>query len=105
MFSAALALVVANSPLNSDYEAALAAVVLAVRTGLAAKPRGASWPQIHGVALLCGLGFTMSLFIGEIAFDGDRGLVAQAKLGVLAGSPASIVAGVLPPRRSGDRPP
>ncbi len=105
MFSAALALVVANSPLNSDYEAALASVALVIRTGLAAKPRGASWWQIHGVALLCGVGFTMSLFIGEIAFDGDRGLVAQVKLGVLAGSLASIVAGVLLLRRGGDRPP
>ena len=64
----------------------LGAVGLAVRTGSAAKPRGANWSQIHGVALLCGVGFTMSLFIGEIAFDGDRGLVAQVKLGVLAGS-------------------
>ena len=81
------------------------AVALAIRTGLAAKPRGANWSQIHGVALLCGVGFTMSLFIGEIAFDGDRGLVAQVKLGVLAGSLASIVAGVLLLRRRGDKPP
>jgi len=81
------------------------AVALAIRTGLAAKPRGATWTQIHGVALLCGVGFTMSLFIGEIAFDGDRGLVAQVKLGVLAGSLASIVAGVLLLRRRGDRQP
>ncbi len=81
------------------------AVALAVRTGSAAKPRGANWSQIHGVALLCGVGFTMSLFIGEIAFDGDRGLVAQVKLGVLAGSLASIVAGVLLLRRGGYRAP
>jgi NhaA family Na+:H+ antiporter len=80
------------------------AVALAIRTGLAAKPRGANWSQIHGVAVLCGVGFTMSLFIGEIAFDGDRGLVAQVKLGVLAGSLASIVAGVLLLRRGGDKP-
>ncbi len=81
------------------------AVALAVRTGSAAKPRGANWSQIHGVALLCGVGFTMSLFIGEIAFDGDRGLVAEVKLGVLAGSLASIVAGVLLLRRGGYRAP
>jgi NhaA family Na+:H+ antiporter len=81
------------------------AVALAIRTGLAAKPRGANWSQIHGVALLCGVGFTMSLFIGEIAFDGDRGLVGQVKLGVLAGSLASIFAGVLFLLRGGDRPP
>ena len=81
------------------------AVALAIRTGLAAKPRGANWSQIHGVAVLCGVGFTMSLFIGEIAFDGDRELVAQVKLGVLAGSLASIVAGVLLLLRGGDKPP
>ena len=55
--------------------------------------------------LLCGVGFTMSLFIGEIAFDGDRGLVAQVKRGVLAGSLASIVAGSLLLRRGGYRAP
>lgn len=71
------------------------AVALAIRTGLAGKPRGANWAQIYGVAVLCGVGFTMSLFIGEIAFDGDRGLVAQVKLGVLAGSIASILVGAL----------
>ena len=80
------------------------AVALAIWTGLAAKPRGANWPQIYGVALLCGVGFTMSLFIGEIAFDGDRGLIGQVKLGVLAGSLASILAGVLLLLRGGHRP-
>jgi NhaA family Na+:H+ antiporter len=81
------------------------AVALAIRTGLAAKPRGASWSQIHGVALLCGVGFTMSLFIGEIAFGGDQLLLAQVKLGVLTGSLASIIAGVLLLRLGGDRQP
>jgi Na+/H+ antiporter NhaA len=46
----------------------------------------------------------MSLFIGQIAFDGDRGLVGQVKLGVLAGSLASSLAGVLLLLRGGDRP-
>jgi Na+/H+ antiporter NhaA len=56
------------------------AVALAIRMGLSAMPRGASWSQIHGVAAPCGENFTMRLFIGEIDFDGDRGLAAQVSL-------------------------
>ena len=60
-------------------------VWLAVKCGLAAKPEGASWTQIYGVALLCGIGFTMSLFIGGLAFDNPL-LVDEVKIGVLLGS-------------------
>lgn len=77
------------------------AVALAAATGVATKPRGASWAQTHGVALLCGVGFTMSLLIGEIAFRGDAALLAEVKLGVIAGSLASIVAGALVLRFAG----
>ncbi len=45
------------------------AVWLAVKTGFAAKPRGATWLQIYAVAVICGIGFTMSLFIGGLAFS------------------------------------
>lgn len=62
-----------------------AAVWLAVKAGFAAKPRGASWLQIYAVAIICGVGFTMSLFIGGLAFS-DPLLVEEAKLGTLAGS-------------------
>src|SRR5690606_30516704 len=62
-----------------------AAVWLAVKAGFAAKPRGATWLQIYAVAIICGIGFTMSLFIGGLAF-GDPLLIEEAKLGTLGGS-------------------
>jgi NhaA family Na+:H+ antiporter len=68
-------------------------VWLMVRFGLATKLRGASWPQIYGVATLCGIGFTMSLFIGALAFPGNPMLIEEAKIGVLLGSFASAVLG------------
>lgn len=70
-----------------------AAVRLAVAAGIARRPRGATWLQIYGVALLCGIGFTMSLFIGGLAFPGRPDLAEQAKLGTLAGSLLSALAG------------
>ncbi|MDB5698691.1 MAG: nhaA [Alphaproteobacteria bacterium] len=80
-------------------------VWLAVRTGFAAKPADASWPQLYGIALMCGIGFTMSLFIGALAFPGEPALVEEAKIGVLLGSLASAIAGYavlrLVPTRSG----
>ncbi len=69
------------------------AVRLAVRFGFAARPGGATWLQIYGVSILCGVGFTMSLFIGALAFPGRAALVEEAKLGVLFGSLLSAVAG------------
>ncbi|HTU12459.1 MAG TPA: Na+/H+ antiporter NhaA [Allosphingosinicella sp.] len=69
------------------------AVRLAVALGIASRPRGASWLQVYGVALLCGIGFTMSLFIGGLAFPGHPELVEQAKIGTLAGSLLSALAG------------
>ena len=67
---------------------------LAVRTGLAAMPAGVRWGQVWGVALLCGIGFTMSLFIAGLAFT-DPGLLTAAKVGILAGSLVSGIAGAL----------
>ncbi len=71
-------------------------VVLARLLGIAKLPPGATWGQIYGVALLCGIGFTMSLFIGTLAFEhGDFDLLANVKMGVLIGSVISAVAGLL----------
>jgi len=69
------------------------AVWIAVRLGLAERPAGASWSQIYGMAMLCGIGFTMSLFIGALAFPGQPLLVEEAKGGVLLGSLLSAVSG------------
>ncbi|MFT3968535.1 MAG: Na+/H+ antiporter NhaA [Sphingobium sp.] len=73
----------------------LAAVRLSVACGLAAIPRGATWLQVHGLALICGIGFTMSLFIGGLAFPGNAALMEEARIGVLAGSLLSALAGLL----------
>jgi NhaA family Na+:H+ antiporter len=72
----------------------LAAVYFAKISGLAVLPAGASWRQIYGVAALCGIGFTMSLFIGLLAFT-DPAKEAVLKLAVLAGSLLSALAGAL----------
>jgi NhaA family Na+:H+ antiporter len=67
------------------------AIWLADRAGLAPRPANLGWRQIYGAALLCGIGFTMSLFIGALAFS-DPLLVDEAKIGTLAGS---LLAGLL----------
>ena len=66
---------------------------LAVRLGIAGKLRGATWLQVYGVSLLCGIGFTMSLFIGGLAFPGAPLLVEEAKIGILMGSLVAALAG------------
>jgi NhaA family Na+:H+ antiporter len=68
-------------------------VWLTIRLGLADRPEGASLTQIYGVALICGIGFTMSLFIGLLAFA-DPALQDLVKIGVLFGSILSALAGL-----------
>ena len=64
-------------------------VWLAVRLGLARRPAGATWLQLYGMALLCGIGFTMSLFIGLLAF-GDAGRIAGPDQDRRAGGLAAL---------------
>ena len=58
-------------------------------------PTGCRWGHIFGMSLLCGIGFTMSLFIGELAFAGHSGFEMELKIGVLSASLLSAVAGSL----------
>ena len=69
------------------------AVWTAVRLGVAERPAGASWGQVYGMAMLCGIGFTMSLFIGALAFPDNALLVEEAKGGILLGSLMSALSG------------
>lgn len=66
----------------------------AIKAGLAQKPEGVSWMQIYGLSILAGIGFTMSLFIGGLAFH-DMHAQAEIRLGVLSGSLLSAIAGYL----------
>ena len=64
-----------------------------VRSGVVDRPADATWRQVWGVAILCGIGFTMSLFIGGLAFGDGSAASETAKLGILAGSLLSALAG------------
>jgi NhaA family Na+:H+ antiporter len=69
---------------------------LAIKTGLARLPTGANWTQMYGIALLCGIGFTMSLFISSLAFQqGAEAVPFDDRLGILFGSLVSGVFGYL----------
>ena len=70
----------------------LAAIWGADRLGIARRPAGVSWGQLYGMALIAGIGFTMSLFIGGLAFA-DPAQMDAVKIGVLAGSIASALVG------------
>lgn len=72
--------------------------LIAVKSGLGKLPNGVTWMQLYGVSVLSGIGFTMSLFIGSLAFENAKGLgieLADERLGVLLGSFASAVLGYL----------
>jgi NhaA family Na+:H+ antiporter len=71
----------------------MAAGWIATRLKLAALPDGVSWWQLYGVALLCGVGFTMSLFIATLAFEGGEAFDGLERLGILIATAISGVAG------------
>ena len=67
---------------------------LITKASSAAMPEGVTWPQIYGVGCLAGIGFTMSLFVSELAFKSEA-LVGEAKVGILVGSLISAVIGLI----------
>lgn len=81
-----------------------AACFIAVKLRLCRLPKDATWSQLYGVCLLCGVGFTMSLFIGSLAFE-EQGLAyqTQVKVGVLLGSLISALAGTWMIRASSNK--
>jgi len=69
---------------------------IVIRLGLSRLPSGMSWGSLYGTAVLCGIGFTMSLFIGTLAFDGTQATrLFDERLGIILGSLASGVLGYL----------
>ena len=69
---------------------------LAVRSGLARLPDGVGWQAIFGVSILCGIGFTMSLFIASLAFESSsQDIMAASRIGIVAGTAASALLGLL----------
>lgn len=67
-----------------------------IKLGLAKLPTGVNWAQLYGVAVLCGVGFTMSLFIGSLAFDQSAdGIGYDDRLGILLGSLMSSILGYI----------
>jgi len=91
-FSAPVTLGVALGLLLGKLVGVVGASLIAIRLGFADMPAHASRLQLFGVALLCGIGFTMSLFITLLAFPNDEVFQAQAKIGIIGGS---LVAGLL----------
>jgi len=76
---------------------------IAIKTGLSPMPGGVTWTQLYAVSILCGIGFTMSLFIGGLAFD-DIEHQASIRLGVLVGSLISAILGYVVLRISTPKP-
>src|SRR5690606_6744179 len=72
---------------------------ITVKLGLAGLPQHTNWRHIAGVSVLAGIGFTMSLFISELAFD-DSLLIGQAKYGILIASVLAAITGSLILRKS-----
>ncbi|MCB2051025.1 MAG: Na+/H+ antiporter NhaA [Novosphingobium sp.] len=103
---APLPLAIAGGLVIGKQAGIFAAIVIAEKIGFASRPEGASWGQVWGTTILCGIGFTMSLFIAALAFPAYPLLIEEAKLGILGGSLISAILGYLvlrfsPPPKSG----
>ena len=81
-----------------------ATVWVADKTGFAKRPDNAGWAEIWGVSILCGIGFTMSLFIGGLAFPATPENIEAAKIGILSGSAISAVLGFIVLRLTTEHP-
>jgi NhaA family Na+:H+ antiporter len=68
---------------------------LLIRFHLASLPAHATWRQFHAVCVIAGIGFTMSLFISALAFGANNTMLNHARLGVITGSVASAIIGVI----------
>lgn len=71
---------------------------VAIKLGLARLPDGANWGGLYGVSILCGVGFTMSLFVGSLAFENsvfDQDMIFDERLGIILGSLLSGIVGYL----------
>lgn len=79
------------------------AIVATIKLGLSPMPERTTWLQLYGVSLLCGIGFTMSLFVGGLAFD-TQDNAAYVRLGVLSASFVSAIIGYLVIRYGGPKP-
>ncbi|TKB58498.1 Na+/H+ antiporter NhaA [Ferrimonas aestuarii] len=74
---------------------------LAVKLNLAKLPTGVNWVQLFGVAMLCGIGFTMAMFVSSLAFEaGTLNFSDMSRLGILLGSGISAVIGYLVLKRN-----
>jgi len=70
------------------------AAAVAIRLGLGRKPTAATWLELYGVCILCGVGFTMSLYIAALAFPGEAGAQAGVRMAITAGSVLSALCGM-----------
>lgn len=90
----ALPIAIAAGLLIGKQVGILGSIVAAEKLGIAKRPAGATIRQLWGLSLLCGIGFTMSLFIASLAFPQSPLLVEEAKLGILGGSIISALVGL-----------
>ena len=71
----------------------LISILLAVSLKIAKMPNKCNWGQIYGVSLLTGIGFTMSIFVGNLAYPGSPEMIQSAKMGIIFGSGFSALLG------------